>query len=73
MFNMVLDSMKLFLRGQLFRDNTTVLGLWLLGFVVTIAVIIALVLYVNLWLGALLGGLLGGALMPYLFRNLKYN
>ncbi|QBB72112.1 hypothetical protein ELE36_18030 [Pseudolysobacter antarcticus] len=73
MFNMVLDSMKLFLRGQLFRDNTTVLTLWLLGFVITVALIIGLVLYVSLWLGALLGGLLGGALMPYLFRNLKYN
>jgi hypothetical protein len=73
MVGMVLDSIKLFLRGKLFRDNSAVIGMWAIGFAVTVAVTVGLASYVNSWLGAVLGGLLGGALMPYLFRNLKYN
>ena len=69
---MVLDSIKLFLRGRLFRDNGAVLRAWLLGFVVTMALLLALS-RVNPWLSVLAGGLAGGALMPWLFRNLKYN
>ena len=72
MFSMVLDSIKLFLRGQLFRDNTAVLRLWGVGLLVTLVVLVGLSL-VNAWLAVVVGGLGGGALMPWLFRNLKYN
>ncbi len=72
MFNMFLDSVKLFLRGRLFRDNAAVIRMWLIGFVVATALVLLLALYVNFWIGAALGGLCGGALMPYLLRSLKY-
>ncbi len=72
MFSMFMDSVKLFLRGKLFRDNLAVIRMWLIGFVVATGLVLLLALYVNLWLGALIGGLCGGALMPYLLRSLKY-
>lgn len=73
MFSMFLDSVKLFLRGKLFRDNAAVFRQWAIGFAVTCVLVVALALWVHVWLGAVAGGLVGGALMPYLFRDLKYN
>lgn len=73
MFDAFMESVKLFLSGRMFRDNLAVLRSWLIGFVVTVVVAVLLATYVNLWVGAVVGGLIGGALMPYLFRNLKYN
>lgn len=73
MIYLAIDSMKLFLRGRLFRDNAAVFRKWILGFVITVAVILLLAEFVNVWLGAIVGGLIGGAVMPFLFRNLRYN
>ena len=73
MFGMFLSSAKLFLQGKLFRDNGAVFRSWIIGFAVAVVLILGLATYVNLWLGAAVGGLVGGALMPWLFRNLKYN
>ena len=73
MFEMFLSSARLLLQGKLFRDNTAVLRLWAGGFVTALVLIGLLASLVNIWAGALIGGLAGGALMPHLFRNLKYN
>jgi hypothetical protein len=73
MFGMFLNSVKLFLQGKLFRDYGMVMRLWALAFAIASALIVLLAEYVNIWFGAVAGGLISGALMPYLFRNLKYN
>jgi hypothetical protein len=39
---------------------------------VTLTLMLALG-WLNPWLGMVAGGAFGGALMPWLFRNLKYN
>ncbi len=72
MFEMFLNSARLFLRGKLFKDFGQVLRQWLIGFVVAVAATVALAVFVNPWVGAVVGGLLGGALVPYLFKDLKY-
>lgn len=73
MFSMFLDSARLFLQGKLFRDNGAVFRSWLIGFAVAMVLLLGVATYVNFWLGAVVSGLVGGALMPYLFRHLKYN
>lgn len=72
MFDMVLNSIKLFVAGKLFRDNAAFFRQLCVGFAVTLALMLALG-WVNPWLGMVAGGAIGGALMPWLFRNLKYN
>jgi hypothetical protein len=73
MFSMFFNSVKLFVQGRLFRDYAMVLRLWVVAFAIAVALIVLLAIFVNPWLGAIVGGLVSGALMPYLFRNLKYN
>jgi hypothetical protein len=73
MLTMFLDSVKLFLQGKLFRDGRAVFRLWIVGFAAALVLTIALVTFLHPWIGGIAGGLAGGALMPYLFRNLKYN
>jgi hypothetical protein len=70
---MFFNAMKLFVQGKLFRDYRAMLRLWAVAFVIAAALILLIALYVNIWVGAIGGGLVSGALMPYLFRNLKYN
>lgn len=72
MFDMLIDSFKLFFQGKLFQDNGQFWRQALIGGFIAVAVILALALLVNLWLGAILGGLVAGAQMPLLFKNLKY-
>lgn len=72
MFDMFLNSAKLFLRGKLFQDFGQVLKQWLIGLAITLIVLLALSWLVNTLTAAIIGGLLGGALMPYLFKDLKY-
>ncbi|MBN8924760.1 MAG: hypothetical protein BGP10_01755 [Rhodanobacter sp. 68-29] len=72
MFDMFLNSARLFLRGKLFQNSSQVLKQWLVGLAITLAVLLALALLVNPLIAAISGGLLGGALMPYLFKDLKY-
>ncbi len=74
MWEMFINSMQMFLKGKLFRDNKMVIKQ---GSIAVIAVIILIVILgkfvLPTWLAAIIGGFVGGALMPYLFKDLKYN
>ncbi len=70
---MFMGSTKMLFTGKLFRDNTKVISQWAIGFLVAIALIVLLGKFVlPIWLAAMIGGLVTGALMPLLFKNLKY-
>ena len=73
MLHMFANSVRLFLRGKLFRDGRQVLVRWLIGFALTLAVVLVAGLMLSPLIGVTLAGLLGGALQPYLFKDLKYN
>jgi putative flippase GtrA len=74
MWEMFTNSMQMFLKGKLFRDNAKVFTQGAVGVLVAIALIILLGKFAHLpmWAAALVGGLVSGALMPYLFKDLKY-
>jgi len=72
MLDMVIHSMKLFFAGKLFRDNWAFFRQLGLGFLVTLVLMVGIG-WVNLWLGMVAGGAIGGALVPWLFRDLKFN
>ena len=73
MFEMFVSSMRLFLRGKLFRDNASVFRQWLKGFTLTLAVLLVVGYFGGALLGVIVASVLGGALQPWLFKNLKYN
>ncbi len=74
MWDMFSSSIRMFLKGKLFRDNKLVLRQWAIGFVVAIILVIVLgKMGVPVWLAAIIGGFAAGALQPYLFKDLKYN
>jgi hypothetical protein len=72
MTDMIINAIKLFLAGKLFRDNLAFFRQWGIGVAVA-ALLISLLSLLNPWLGMVGGGLAGGALLPWLFRDLKYN
>jgi hypothetical protein len=74
MLDMFKHSMMMFLKGKLFRDNKMVARQGAIG-VITVILLITLLgkFVVPMWLAAIIGGFVGGALMPYLFKDLKYN
>jgi hypothetical protein len=71
MFDMVINATKLFFVGRLFRDNLAFFRQWFIGFAVAVLLMTGLAT-INPWLGMIVGGAAGGALLPWLFRNLKY-
>ena len=74
MWDMFTNSLRLFLKGKLFREPRQVLRQWLIGAAVTLLVLVVLArVGLPLWLAVLLASLGGGALQPYLFKDLKYN
>lgn len=74
MWDMFTNSLKLFLKGKLFREPLAVLRQWLIGLAITLVAIVAVTgLGVSLWVGVPVVALFAGALQPWLFRNLKYN
>ncbi|MEO7500754.1 MAG: hypothetical protein ABIX11_14310 [Casimicrobiaceae bacterium] len=74
MWDMFVNSFKLFFKGKLFRDSGQVLKKWLIGFAVALVAVVVLArVGVPLWLAVLVSALGAGALQPYLFRDLKYN
>ena len=72
MIEMFLNSVRLFLRGKLFKDFHLVLLRLAIGVATATTLVVLLAWFVHPWVGALVGGLAAGALMPYLFRDLKY-
>jgi len=72
MLEMVVNAAKLFVVGKLFRDNVAFFRQWGIGFAVAL-VLMAGLGFVNPWLGMVAGGAVGGALLPWLFKDLKYN
>lgn len=72
MFQMFMNSARLFFKGKLFRDNGAVFRQWLRGFLLTLAVLLVVGFIVNPLIGVIVASLVGGAAQPYFFRNLKY-
>lgn len=73
MLQMFANSVRLFLKGKLFRDNGAVLKQWAKGFALTLAVLLVLGFTVNPLTGVIVASLLGGALQPIFFKDLKYS
>lgn len=72
MFDMFLNSVKLFFAGKLFRDSRAVLVQWLKGFALALAVMIAVSVLVSPLAGVVAASLVGGFVQPLLFKDLKY-
>ena len=72
MLDMVVNAVKLFFVGKLFRDNMAFLRQWGMGFAAAL-VLMGGLSFLNPWLGMVLGGAASGALLPWLYRDLKYN
>ncbi|MEK7855386.1 MAG: hypothetical protein AAB288_04800 [Acidobacteriota bacterium] len=69
-----MSSAQMMLKGKLFRDNRMVIRQWSIGFLVAVALIVLLGKFViPMWAAAMIGGFVTGAMMPYLFKDLKYN
>ncbi len=67
------QSMIMFLKGNLFRDNKLVFMQGSIGVIVAIVLTVLLGKFLlPMWAAAIIGGFVSGALMPYLFKNLKY-
>ncbi len=73
MWEMFVNSMKMFLKGKLFRDNKMVMRQGAIGIVAAVVLIVILGFFIPMWIAAIIGGAVSGALMPYLFKDLKYN
>ena len=74
MWEMFMGSAQMFIKGKLFRDNLMVMRQWAVGFIVAIVLIVALgKLVLPIWAAAMVGGFVCGILMPWLFKDLKYN
>ena len=74
MWDMFSNSLRLFMKGKLFREPRMVLRQWLIGAAATLVVLIVLArIGLPLWLAVLVASAGGGALQPYLFKDLKYN
>ncbi len=71
MFDMVFNAIKLFFMGKLFRDNPFFFKQWAIGMAITVVLMVGLS-FLSPWLGMLVGGMAGGALMPWLYKDLKY-
>lgn len=74
MFDMVKNSIGLFLRGKLFAEPGKAYTQLALGIAFTVLCFLIALRFVGLphWAAAAAGGFLGGTLQPYLFRNLRY-
>ena len=72
MFDMFMNSVKLFFAGRLFRDNRVVMMQWLKGFGVCLALLLVLGWFVSPLAGVVVAALVGGFIQPLLFKDLKY-
>lgn len=72
MFDMFMNSVKLFFAGKLFRDNRGVLVQWLKGFGVCLALMLLVGWFASPLIGVVVASLVGGLIQPVLFKDLKY-
>jgi hypothetical protein len=72
MFDMFMNSVKLFFAGKLFRDKRDVLTQWLKGFGVCLALLLAVGWFVSPLVGVIVASVVGGLIQPILFKDLKY-
>lgn len=72
MFQMFLNSAKLFFAGRLFRDGRAVFVQWLKGFALCLVLLLAVGSAVSPLAGVIVTGLIGGAMQPVLFKDLKW-
>ncbi len=74
MWDLFINSVQMFLKGKLFRDNKMVVKQGAIGVMAAVVLIILLGKFVvPMWAAAIIGGIVSGALMPYLFKDLKYS
>ena len=72
MFDMFMNSVKLFFAGKLFRDNRVVLVQWSKGFGVCLVLLLVLGWFVSPLVGVVVASVVGGFIQPLLFKDLKY-
>lgn len=74
MWDMFTNSLRLFLKGKLFREPRMVLRQWAIGAAITLLVFVVLAKAgVPMWAAVLVASVGGGAIQPFLFKDLKYN
>ncbi|MBI3343892.1 MAG: hypothetical protein HY028_03345 [Gammaproteobacteria bacterium] len=74
MWDMFLNSLKLFLRGKLFREPKAVARQWLIGFGIALVIFLVLAkIGLPVWFAVVVTAFGAGFLQPYLFKDLKYN
>lgn len=73
MWDMFSNTLRLFLKGKLFREPREVFHRWLIGFGASlVAMVVAVKLGLPLWIAVIGVAIAAGVLQPYLFKNLKY-
>lgn len=73
MWEMFVQSASLFLKGKMFRDPGMVFTRSAIGVFIGLVLMIVLGKFaLPLWAAAGVGGVVTGLLMPYLFKDLKY-
>ena len=73
MFEMFMDSARLFVKGKLFRDKESVYKKAYTGMVIAAFLVIFLAkIGLPLWLAIIIASLVSGGVQPYLFKDLKY-
>jgi membrane associated rhomboid family serine protease len=73
MWDMFGNSLRLFVKGKLFREPRAVFRQWLIGFVIAVLAVVALAkVGAPTWVAVALAAAAVGLLQPFLFKNLKY-
>lgn len=74
MWDMFMNTAKMFFRGKLFRDSRRVTRQWLIGVAVAALLVVVLgALGVPVLVAVAVAAFVAGALQPWLFKDLKYN
>jgi hypothetical protein len=73
MWDMFSNSLRLFVKGKLFREPAAVFRQWLIGFAIAVlAVVVFAKVGLPTWAAVTLAAVAVGLLQPFLFKNLKY-
>jgi hypothetical protein len=72
MFGMFWATVKAFMKGKLFQNQTKATLLGLVGVGLTALLFALLSRFMQLELAGAIAGLCGGVVQPFLFKNLKF-